>query len=516
MTILYSRGTAVFLKIYVAIALVVATVLSPLALSFVPFSVLIWYLYQWRWPISAVINLLTEYFIFFAIALLMSPVISPLFSLLITLPVLVLVNQALEEAAESFVYQKTRYRRRPTSLYIALVIIVIAVLCVSLLLSSFLLFLACAVIIGYFVVLGIIVLRGLPLKPVHEVRIYQRMIAGSRAQLHIELIPDTKVGGQLFLQSPHEWLKLNPDILPLQKDRLVTEVTLSPDLSGPSFIKLKGQAIDRWGIIQVSFELEPIDLYVIPRARYAAWLARRYLANTRLGNLPLVSNMEALRPIYGLRRGIEYYGSQLYQPGDSLRNIDWKHSLKQNELISKEFAEFQGQPAVVLINLAVGNAEEADKLSYNIIITAISLAQENIPAALAAYDHEGVKLTTQTLQSGQLLLQSLKLAQEMVTFVSPVKYLNPPDVARLRANMNRIRSTESQAVKVLSELLQLEYRNLSNTARVNPATKALNEVFTRVDKQSSIVIISHRNHDAEALAFNTFSYQRKGNSVIAV
>jgi len=104
----------------------------------------------------------------------------------------------------------------------------------------------------------------------------------------------------------------------------------------------------------------------------------------------------------------------------------------------------------------------------------------------------------------------------MVTFVSPVKYLNPPDVARLRANMNRIRSTESQAVKVLSELLQLEYRNLSNTARVNPATKALNEVFTRVDKQSSIVIISHRNHDAEALAFNTFSYQRKGNSVIAV
>ena len=130
MTILYSRGTAVFLKIYVAIALVVATVLSPLALSFVPFSVLIWYLYQWRWPISAVINLLTEYFIFFAIALLMSPVISPLFSLLITLPVLVLVNQALEEAAESFVYQETRYKRRPTSLYIALVIIVVTVLSV--------------------------------------------------------------------------------------------------------------------------------------------------------------------------------------------------------------------------------------------------------------------------------------------------------------------------------------------------------------------------------------------------
>ena len=516
MTSLYVRVVVVFLKIYVAVVLVVATVLSPLALSFVPVLVLVWYLYQWLWPISAVINLLTEYFVFFAVALLLSPTVGPLFSLLIALPVLVLVNQALEDAAGLFSYQQTRYRRRPTSLYIALLIIAIVVLGVSLLLGSFSLLLAAVVIIGYFGILGIVVLRWLPLKPVEENRVYQRMVAGSMAHLNIEMSSKTKVGGLLFLESPYEWLKLRPGILPLEGNKLVTEVTLSPDLSGPSVIKLKGQAVDRWGLIQTNFELEPIDLYVIPRARYAAWLAKKYLANTKLGTLPLISNMEALRPIYGLRRGIEYYGSQLYQPGDSLKNIDWKHSLKQNELITKEFVEFQGQPAVVLINLAVGNAEEADKLAYNIIITAISLARENIPAALAAYDHEGVKLTTQTLRTGQLVLQSLKLAQEMVTFVNPVKYLNPPDVARLRANMNRTSSTESKAVKVLTELLQLEYRNLSNTARVNPATKALNEVLAKVDKQSSIVIISHRNHDAEALAFNTFSYQRKGNSVISV
>ena len=125
-------------------------------------------------------------------------------------------------------------------------------------------------------------------------------------------------------------------------------------------------------------------------------------------------------------------------------------------------------------------------------------------------------MTTQTLQAGQILLQSLQLAQKMVTFVNPVKYLNPPDVVRLRANMNRIRSTESKAVEVLSELLQMEYRNLSATARVNPATKALSEVFAKVDKQSNIVVISNRNHDAEALAFNTFTYERKGNSVITI
>ena len=506
----------VFLKIYVAGILVIATILSPLTLSFVPALVLVWYLYLWRWPIAAVINLLTEYFVFFSITLLLSQNVGPLFSLVIALPVLVLVNYALGEAAGSFVYQETRHRRRPTSLYIALLIIAIAVLGASLLLGSLPLLLACGVIICYFGTLGIVVLRSLPLKPVEEIRVYQRMVAGSRAQLNIEIATRTKIGGLLFLESPYEWLKVNPGILPLKENRLVTEVTLSPDLSGPSTIKIKGQAIDRWGLMQISFELEPIALYVIPRARYAAWLARKYLANTKMGTLPVVSNIEALRPIYGLRRGVEYYGSQLYQPGDSMKNIDWKHSLKQNELISKEFAEFQGQPAVVLVNLAVGDAEEADKLAYNIIVTAISLAQENIPAALAAYDHEGVKMTTQTLQAGQLLLQSLQLAQKMVTFVNPVKYLNPPDVVRLRANMNRIRYTESKAVKVLFELLQMEYNNLSRIARVNPATKALNEVFTRVDKQSNIVVISQRNHDAEALAFNTFSYERKGNSVITI
>jgi len=308
---------------------------------------------------------------------------------------------------------------------------VILALGVAILLGSLSLLLACVTIIAYFGILGTIVVRGLPVKPVEELQVQQRMVAGTEDRLYINLTTRTNIGGRLLVESPYEWLKVSPDTLSLRENKLVMEVSLSPTLSGPSIIKLKGHAIDRWGLIQTRFELEPIHLYVIPRARYAAWLAKRYLAETKPGALPLISNISALRPIHGLRRGVEYYGSQLYQPGDSLKRIDWKHSLKYNELISKEFAELHGQPAIILINLAVGNAEEADKLAYNIIVTAISLARENIPAALAAYNHEGVKVTTPTLQPRQLLLQSLQVAQEMVTFINPVKYLNPPDVARL-------------------------------------------------------------------------------------
>jgi len=37
--------------------------------------------------------------------------------------------------------------------------------------------------------------------------------------------------------------------------------------------------------------------------------------------------------------------------------------VKYNKLISKEFVEFHGQPAVLLINLAAADAEEADELA---------------------------------------------------------------------------------------------------------------------------------------------------------
>jgi len=513
---LRSWGIIVFLKIYVAGILILAAIFSHPVLSFIPLLLLAFYFFFWRWPISAIINLLTEYFIFFATTVLLAPFVGPFFALLFSLPVLLLITRSLEEAIESLPYRNTRYVRSPTNICLALFLIAIVVLGVSLLLGNLSLLLACAVIVSYLGILGTIVLRKLPLKSVEVVQVQQRMVAGAEDHLSIKLIAKTRIGGLLFLESPYEWLKVSPTILPLEESKLVVKVSLSPTLSGPSIVKIRGYAIDRWGLIQIRFELEAIRLYVIPRARYAAWLAKRYLAGTKPGTLPLISNISALKPIYGLRRGVEYYGSQLYQPGDSLKNIDWKHSLKYSELVSKEFAESHRQSAIILINLAVGNAEEADKLAYNIIVTAISLAQENIPAALAAYNHEGVKVTTPALQPQQLLLQSLQVAQEMVTFINPVKYLNPPDVARLRANINRIPLAESKASKVLAQLLQLEYKNLNNSARLNPATKALTEVFTKVDKQSNIVIISHRNHDAEALAFNTFSFAKKGNAMITV
>ncbi|MDP6501071.1 MAG: DUF58 domain-containing protein [Dehalococcoidales bacterium] len=512
---LHGRGATVTLKAYPAAVLLVAAAMSS-ALSFIPVLPLIWYMYVWRWSGNAAVNLLTSYFMFFAIVLLFTPHVNPVVSSSIPLPVLWLFHQDLKEAAVSLNYRDTGHTRRPTGILFTLILIVAAVLVVSLLLGSVHLVVAGSVVTTYLVILGTVVLRRVPLKPVQETQVYQRIVAGTKAQLRIELTAKTKTGGLLFLKSPYEWLKVSPDTLSMEENRLLTEVTLSPSLSGPSLVKLKGQVTDVWGLFRTSFDLEPVRLHVIPRAKYAAWLVNRYLARSKSGTLPLISNMAAQKPMNGLRRGIEYYGSQMYQPGDSLKNIDWKHSLKHDEMISKEFAEFQGQSAIILINLSVGDAEDKDRLAHDIIVTALSLAQENIPAALAAYTHEEVKLTTAPLQPRQLLPQSLQIAQQMVAFINPQKYLHAPDVTRLRANISRLKFSKSQASEALVRILQLEYNNISNNARTNPATRALTEAFGRADKKSNVVIISQRNHDAEALEFNAFSLAEKGTVVIAV
>jgi hypothetical protein len=274
--------------------------------------------------------------------------------------------------------------------------------------------------------------------------------------------------------------------------------------------------IDRWGFSQVQFDLEPVKLLVIPRAKYATWLVEKYLAGSRTGTLTIISNIEALKPLYGLKRGVEYYGNQVYQPGDNLKNIDWKHSFKYNELIVKEFTEFHGQSAIILINLVAGSEEEADKLAYNILITALSLAVENIPAALAVYNQESVKITTETLTSQKLIIQALKTVNQIENSPARQRYLKAPEVSRLRSNIRRLEQVSGQPSRVLRELLQFEFHNLKNEAGSSPVTRAMASVKAKVNQECSVISISRRNHDAEALAFTAYALSQKGQRLIDI
>jgi uncharacterized protein (DUF58 family) len=245
-------------------------------------------------------------------------------------------------------------------------------------------------------------------------------------------------------------------------------------------------------------------------------LAQKYLDTTRQGMLPLISNVSTIKPRYGMRRGVEYYGSQLYQAGDEMKSIDWKHSARFNKLISKEFVEFNGQPAILLVNLAAADAEEADKLASDVIMTALSLAQEQIPSVLAVYDQYDVKLVTISLQPQQMLTQALGIIKDIRIFDNPTKYLYAPDIGRLRSNMSRLKPVEGQSAQVLTQLMDIEYAHLLTGVAGNPASKAINKAINNASFQSTVVVVSKMNHDANAIQVHKYLMERKGNPLVVV
>ncbi|MDD5701556.1 MAG: DUF58 domain-containing protein [Dehalococcoidales bacterium] len=510
---LLTKSTTI-IKIYVALALAAAAVLSPLALSWVPVVLLAWYLFQWRRPLSPVLGLLTQYFLFFALGLLFSLVVPPSLEPLFSLPVLILVVHSLEKSAATLKYRTTRRPRSLTGTAVMLLTVALAALLVSLAIASLTLLLQSVIALLFFTALGIHICCRFPVKPVAEARLQLRVLAGKEESVRVRLDSRTRIGGLLYIQTIQDWASVKTRSLSFNGGLPDLQMTVSPSLSGIRVVRLQGYAIDRWGLLQSRFEIEPVEILVIPRARYAEWLARKYLSGTRPGALPLLSSLGSLNGQRGLRQGLEYYGNRLYQPGDSLKNISWKHSSKYNELVSREYTEFQGQPAVILVNLTAGDAEEADKLAYNLVAAALTLAQEEIPAALAAYNREKVVVTTDQLDRSRLVLHCLQLVKEIEIVDNPIKYLEPPDINRLQSNLRRVSQADSPPARVLAGLLRMEYQSLSLIAKTSPCTGALSRFMDKGGSKATFVVISGYNHDAEALSFNTYILSRNGNSVI--
>ena len=213
---------------------------------------------------------------------------------------------------------------------------------------------------------------------------------------------------------------------------------------------------------------------------------------------------------------MEFYGLRSYQPGDSARIIDWKHSLKLHQTIVKEFLDTGVEGAVLVVNLSVSDEEEKDKLAYSLITTTLTLARESIPSALAVYNQEAVVMTTRFIDPRQALLQVLGLAREVKVSLPPLRYLAIPDVDRLRGNIYRLRCSQREPAVRLAELLDLEYGALSRGAAGNPASKALAASLAEVKRRVNVVILSGNNHDAEALAFQQYNLRQRGHRVLRI
>ncbi len=365
----------------------------------------------------------------------------------------------------------------------------------------------------YLLVTLIRILQAVPRLPFDIPTVRKRIVAGTTADLPLYVTNQASLMVHTAFSSVEPWVKITPQELTLERTKTQLKLTLTPPLAGPSHLHLQASVIDPWGLSQVNQVIEPIELHVIPRAKYAEWLAREFLEKTGTGAAVAETASEVTLI---LRRGIEYFDSRTYQPGDSLRHVDWKHTLKLNQLIIKQYIEVSGQVAAIVVNLSVANAEAADKLAFNLITTALTLAQESIPSALAAYNHQQVILTTPVMAPREVLQQALSLVKNITSVEFAHRYLQPLDISKLRRNIAQLRQVLSPPAQRLLAVLDFEYRAICEEARNHPATLALTAVARQTQLPAMIALVSELNHDAEAVAITAGKLTARGITTIHI
>jgi hypothetical protein len=216
-------------------------------------------------------------------------------------------------------------------------------------------------------------------------------------------------------------------------------------------------------------------------------------------------------------RGVEYWGHRRYQPGDRLKDLDWRHTARFQEPIVKEFSEPQGGGAVILINLAAGDAEEADWLGYHLVTSALTTAREGMPSALTAYNHQETVLVTGTLPPQETLKHALRISGEIALVSREERLLAPPNLLHLRRSVRNLGGNGSGGGgSALGEMLQREIEALEDLAHAHPLTSALRRGLTGSPPPVTITVISRWNHDAEALAVTLPRLQGQGYRVLEI
>lgn len=512
-----------FLQTYVLLVLLSATMLSPL-----PYSVtaLVWLLVMLPAtlrPLSPKLSLTTSVATLFLVPLVLEPILNyltytaglspalvPVMAVTATLPTLYLLDYSLKQNSANtgpVTIEKPK-RRHTTIISRTLFTSAPAILLIALILTDDTLLFTSLIFILYLLALLIRIFLALPRMPLELPPLRKRVMAGTTVNIPLTMTSKASLKLYSLIRPADPWVKITPPRFTLDRDRVKLNLTLTPKLSGSSRPQLRLSVLDPWGLIQVNQPLAPVELYVIPRAKYAEWLAMRYLEQT--GTAATAMAAPPSKAFFLPRRGIEYFDSRTYQPGDPLKNIDWKHTLKLNRLIVKEYIEAGGLAAILTVNLSVTDSEAADKLAFNLITAALTLAQEAVPTALAAYNHQNVVLTTVAIEPREILKITLRLVKDIAPVEFTPHFLQRHDSISLRRDIKLLKHTTSAPAQRLLNMLNFEYQAMEKAARNHPASLAISLVTEHTPAPAIIVLVSQLNHDAEALPIVTEKLMKRG------
>lgn len=336
-----------------------------------------------------------------------------------------------------------------------------------------------------------------------------RVLNGSPGNTTLQVQNSAPFPIRLHISSPQTWIDLPTELAEIGAGATVTiPVTVAPQLAGPTHPVVQVGWQEPWALLGAGAILTPLEVHVIPKARYARWLADHFLrGDGRQGS-------GANQQTRNRRRGLEFFGLRDYQPGDRLRDLDWRHTSKYRRPVVKEHVDPQVSNTLMLANLAATNPEMADWIAYHLVSSVLTAAQEATPIGFAVYDHQGVVFTSRYLGPRDAVKEALRLSTRIVSIDEHSRLLGPPHIQRLR-KLSRRSQTNGQAgaANGIGNLLQIELNSLEQLASEHPLTAALGLAIDMRHAPSTVVVVNQSKNDTDALAVATSRLRQSGITV---
>ncbi len=494
-------------RMYLIIALLFTVLFSPLLQLGIALTLLIVQLYCIYNPPRESLNISIVVATLILAPLAFQALVGEVFAMLLIIPAIILLDSSLKQYVSTQTFSFSKVGRTTTNLFKSLGFCFGAVLLASLILFNYTLVLTVATLFIYLTATLFYTYRKVPLNALQENKTWSRILAGESDSKTIKIKNSSKTPTKLFLKSADLWVQLEPTSLNSNFNGEI-HLQFTPPLAGPSKISVQTSIIDSHGLMVTNQILQPIDLNVVPRAKYAKWLANKFLEQTSQGSGTATGVSRSLSKPG--KFGVEFQGSRPYQPGDAWKSFDWKHTYMLNQFIVKEFSEAQGHVGVIVADLTAKDAEDADKLAYNLVMSALTLATEALPAALAVYNSHEVLAATATMSPREALKKTLELTEKITIEEPKEKVLQPLEMQRLKRSISQLKISKTETSQKLESILEFESVANMQEAKKNPAMQALMKTVKLTRSPAVITVASRISYDSDSLLLGLEQLREKG------
>jgi hypothetical protein len=503
-------------KAYLLTVITVGMLVSPipqLTLAIMLFAIQVYTTYK---PPTPKISIALTMSTLILTPLTLIPLMGSILSALPIIPAVYLIDQNLHQNSSTEPIKETKKPRTPTHILTILTAALSAAFVASLLLLNMPLILATSILLIYLAAVVTYNLCRIPQKPIKESKTWNRILVGNTESSLITLSTQTQLPLNITLSAPQPWINVKPENTKItQKNQVQINITYTPPLAGPTKLQLQCAAVDPRGLIQINQPLEPVGLHIIPKAKYAQWLAKKYLEQTASGAASTVSTPPR-RSFNAARSSVEFYGSRFYQPGDRLKDVDWKHTIMIDELIVKEFAGVHGTPTIIVADMIAKDEQDADKLIHNMVMAALTAATESLPSGLACFNQKQVLAATAPTNPRETLKKTLQIIEKTTISLQPNRIMKPQEIQKLKITLRKLNEADAKPTKRFTEILGFERQAIQTAAKQHPATEALTKSLEKTPAPAMITVASKGNGDAEALAVSLEKLKERGYSIVTV